>query len=321
MAEKKRLLIIDSNSLIHRAYHALPPLTTKKGELVNAVYGFLLVLFKTLKDFRPDYIAATFDLREPTFRHKQFKEYKAKRPPTPEELCKQIPRVKEILKNFNIPIFEKKGFEADDLIGTIAKKAETLPNPAPLQRGGTGGQVEIIILSGDLDALQLIDKITKVYALKKGLKDTILYDENKVQERYGLLPSQLIDFKALRGDPSDNIPGVLGIGEKTAIQLIKQFRSLENLYQEIEKKTEKVKALKPGVKKKLIKSKEQAFCSQALVQIRRDVPIDFDLKKCEWGTYAEEKIIQMFQDLGFFSLIKRVREIKQRNTKATLMLF
>jgi DNA polymerase-1 len=163
--EKKRLIIIDSNSLIHRAYHALPSLTTKKGELVNAVYGFLLVFLKVIKEFQPNYIAATFDSAAPTFRHKRFKEYKAKRPPAPEELYQQIPKVKEILTAFRVPIFEKEGFEADDIIGTIAKKApkkQVIP------------EIETIILSGDLDTLQLVNPKTKVYSLRKGVKDTIL---------------------------------------------------------------------------------------------------------------------------------------------------
>ena len=165
MEPKKRLIIIDSNSIIHRAYHALPPLTTKKGELVNAVYGFLLVFFKAIKDFQPDFIAATFDFPGPTFRHKKYKEYKAKRPPAPEELYQQIPKVKEVLKSFNVPIFEKEGFEADDLIGTISKlapKKQVLPD------------IETIILSGDLDTLQLINPKTKVYSLRRGVKDIIL---------------------------------------------------------------------------------------------------------------------------------------------------
>ena len=242
--EKKKLIIIDSNSIIHRAYHALPPLTTKKEELVNAVYGFLLVFFKAIREFQPDFIAATFDFPAPTFRHKKYKEYKAKRPPAPEELYQQIPKVKEVLEAFNVPIFEKEGFEADDIIGTIAHlapKRQIIP------------EVETIILSGDLDVLQLINPKTKIYSLRKGVKDIVLYDENLVKEKFqGLTPQQLLDFKALKGDPSDNIPGVTGIGEKTAIELIKEFGSLENLYQNLEK-------LKPKLKESLLLQKEQAF--------------------------------------------------------------
>jgi len=218
---KKRLIIIDGNAVIHRAFHALPPLTTKKGELVNAVYGFLLVFFKAIKEFQPDFVVATFDFPAPTFRHQKYKLYKATREKAPKELYQQIPKIKEVLEGFNVQIFEKQGFEADDLIGTISQKApkkQILP------------EIETIILTGDLDALQLVDKNTKVYILRKGVKDIVLYDREKVKEKYGgLEPEQLIDFKALRGDPSDNIPGVFGIGEKTAIALIKEFGTLENL--------------------------------------------------------------------------------------------
>lgn len=296
--EKKRLIIIDSNSVIHRAFHALPPLTTKKGELVNAVYGFLLVFLKAIREFQPDFIAATFDFPAPTFRHQKFKEYKAKRPPAPEELYQQIPRVKEVLKTFNVPVFEKEGFEADDIIGTIAKlapKKQVLP------------KIETIILSGDLDSLQLVDPKTKVYALRKGVKDTILYDEVLVKEKYqGLSPQQLVDFKALRGDPSDNIPGVRGIGEKTAIQLIRDFNSLENLYREIEEKTEKSKEIKLAVREKLINGKEQAFLSKTLAQLDQNAPIDFNLEKCQWGKYDKEKVIEIFKNFDFKSLMERL---------------
>jgi len=301
MSKKKRLIIIDSNSLIHRAYHALPPLTTKKGELINAIYGFLLVFFKAIKDFQPDYIAAAFDFPAPTFRHKKFKEYKAKRPPAPKELYDQIPKVKEILKAFGVSIFEKEGFEADDIIGTISRlapKKQVLP------------EIETIILSGDLDTLQLVNPRTKVYSLRRGVKDIILYDQSLVKEKYqGLKPSQLLDFKALKGDPSDNIPGVTGIGEKTAKGLISKFDNLENLYKELEKNSEKAKKLNPKLKEKLLQYKEQAFLSKDLVHIKKDVPIDFDLKKCQWKKYNKEKAAQILKNLEFYSLIKRLENL------------
>jgi len=302
MTNKKNLIIIDSNSIIHRAYHALPPLTTKKGELVNAVYGFLLVFFKAIRDFQPDFIAATFDFPGPTFRHKKFKEYKAKRPPAPEELYQQIPKVKEILKALEVSIFEKEGFEADDIIGTISRLA---PKKQVLPEIGT------IILSGDLDTLQLVNPRTKVYSLRRGVKDVVLYDEKQVQEKFqGLVPEQLLDFKALRGDPSDNIPGVTSIGEKTAIKLLLEFGSLENLYKEIEIKSERAKKLKPKLKETLLKYKEQAFLSKSLAQIKKDVPIDFNLKECQWKEYNKEKTIQIFKNLEFHSLIKRLPTAK-----------
>jgi len=296
--EKKQLIIIDGNALIHRAYHALPPLTTKKGELVNAIYGFLLVFLKTIREFQPDYIAATFDLPTPTFRHEKFAAYKATRPKAPNELYNQIPKIKEILNSFNVPIFEKEGFEADDIIGAISQlalKEEIFP------------KIEIVILSGDLDTLQLVNSQTKVYTFKKGIKDTVLYDEELVKERYqGLKPEQLIDFKALKGDPSDNISGVPGVGEKTAIQLIKEFGSLESLYKEIEEETEKAKKIKIKLREVLKDYRDQAFLSKMLAKIRSDVPINFNLEKCRWGRYDKEKVIQDLKNLEFFSLVSRL---------------
>ena len=296
--EKKRLIIIDSNSIIHRAFHALPLLTTKKGEKVSAIYGFLLVFLKAVREFQPDYIAAAFDLPGPTFRHKQFREYKAKRPLTPEELCQQIPKVKEVLRAFNVPIFEREGFEADDIIGTIVEKSES--------------KTENIILSGDLDSLQLVSPKTKVYSLRKGVKDTVLYDEKSVKEKYqGLEPWQLIDFKALRGDPSDNVPGVPGIGEKTALKLIREFGSLENLYEVIQG----AKSFRGGkfqipeqLKIKLLDNKEKAFLSKSLVRLVKNIPINFNLKKCQWQKYDKRKVIEILKNFEFYSLIKRLSE-------------
>lgn len=291
MADKKRLIVIDSNSIIHRAYHALPPLTTKKGEVVGAVYGFLLVFLKAIKEFQPDFVIACFDVPGPTFRHKKYKEYKAKRPPTPPELYQQIPKVKEVLKGFNVQIFEKEGFEADDIIGTIshlAPQKQVLP------------EIETIILSGDSDNFQLINDKTKVYALRKGVKDTVLYDRELIKEKYqGLTPEQLLDFRALKGDPTDNIPGVPGIGEKTAIELIKKFGTLKNLYQNISE-------LKPKLKEILIQNKEQAFFSRDLSEIHKSVPIDFNLKECQWSNYNKEKATQALENLNFYSLIPRL---------------
>ena len=297
-APKKRLIIIDSNSIVHRAFHALPPLSTKSGEVVGAVYGFLLVFLKALRELQPDYIVATFDLPGPTFRHEKFKEYKATRPPTAQGICEQLPKVKEILKAFNISIFEKQGFEADDIIATIANLVS-----------GQNGKMELetIILSGDSDTFQLVDKNTKVYFLRKGVKDTVLYDENRILEKYeGLSPEKLADFKGLKGDPSDNIPGVKGIGEKTAIGLILKFGSLEGLYREIEGNSEKVKEIPARIKEILIKGKEQAFLSKDLSQAERNAPIDFDLKECLWQNLDKEKAKEIFEKLEFKSLINRL---------------
>ncbi len=295
--EKKRLVIIDSNSIIHRAYHALPLLTTKKGETINALYGFLLVFLKAVKDFEPDYLAAAFDFPAPTFRHKKFKAYKAKRPPTPKDLSLQIPRIKQVLEAFEVAIFEKKGFEADDIIGTIANLSG----------------VEKIILSGDSDILQLINSETKVYFLRRGVKDIALCDESQVREKFqGLMPKQIIDFKALKGDVSDNIPGVAGIGEKTSLNLILEFGNLDKLYQELKKDSQKSKKIKPKIKKLLLRDKKQAFFSKDLVTIKQDIVLDFILEKCCWGNYDKEKVFSFFKQFEFYSLIKKIDEIEKK---------
>ncbi len=301
-SKKEVLVIIDSNSIIHRAYHALPPLTTKNGELVNAVYGFLLVFLKAVKDFHPELIAAAFDLPLPTFRHKKYDGYKAKRPPTPEDLRSQISAVKEFLNVFSVPIFEKEGYEADDIVGTIAQKSAS-----------SRKALEIIILSGDLDSLQLVGPRTKVYSLKKGIKDVILYDEEQVKERFqGLSPEQILDFKSLRGDPSDNIPGVKGIGEKTAIGLLLKFASLENIY----KKIEKVPGdFKKNTRELLIKYKDQAFLSEFLVRLEKNAPIDFNLENCMWLDFDEKEASRLLEKFEFYSLIKRLPELKKREEK------
>jgi len=301
---EKRIVIIDANSIIHRAFHALPVLTTKKGEITNAVYGFLLVFFKAIKDFHPEYLAACFDLAAPTFRHKKYKAYKAKRPKAPDELYQQIPIIKEVLKSFNVPVFEKQGFEADDIIGTIADlslKKQVIP------------PIENIIVSGDLDALQLINNQTKLFALRKGVKDVVLYDKDLVKEKFqGLLPEQILDYKALRGDASDNIPGVTGIGEKTAIELLLKFGTLDNLYRELEENSEKAKTVKPRLKEMLLKYKEQAFLSRDLAQIDRNVPINFNLKECSWENYDKERASSILKELEFYSLIEKLPNFEKR---------
>ncbi|MBI2642329.1 MAG: hypothetical protein HYW97_00560, partial [Candidatus Wildermuthbacteria bacterium] len=299
MAEpKKRLLLIDANSLIHRAFHALPELSNSKGELVNAVYGFLLVLFKALKELQPDYAAACFDAPGPTLREKKYAQYKAKRVKASQELYDQIPKVKEFLTTFHIPSFEKEGFEADDFLGTMAKKVSQKQAHPPL---------ETIILTGDMDMLQLVQERVKVYSLRKGLQDTVLYNEAKVKERFsGLTPSQVIDYKALRGDPSDNIPGVSGVGEKTATELLNTFQSLENLYKELEANTKKADALKPKLKEILRQSKDQAFLCKELVTIDQHAPVIFKLQDLAWQTFQREEVVELLNSYGFRSLVPRL---------------
>lgn len=300
MAEKKKvLLIIDANSLIHRAYHALPPMSTAKGEMVNAVYGFFSVFLKVAKEFQPDYVAAAFDSRGPTERHKKFKEYKAKRVKAPDELYAQIPLVKGALEKIGVKTFAQEGHEADDFLGTVAKVAK---------QKQTHLSIEVIIVSGDQDAFQLIDEHTKVYTMRKSLQDTVLYDKEALAKRFeGLTPKQMIDFKALRGDPSDNIPGVHGIGEKTALQLLKEFGSLENIYSQLEAGEAEGK-IKPNAQKLLLEHKTDAFLGKELVAINADIPIELNIENLGWRGLGTNEVRITLEGFGFSSLLKRLDE-------------
>lgn len=284
----KKLVLIDGNAIIHRSYHALPPLTTKKGELVNAVYGFSSTLLSVIDKFKPDYVIATFDLAGPTFRHKEFAEYKANRVKADQELYDQIPRVKEVVRAMNIPILEKEGYEADDVIGTVIRNNEEKEE-----------NVENIIVTGDLDTLQLISPKTKVYTMRRGLTDAVLYDEEKVYERYNLPPGRLVDFRGLRGDASDNIPGVKGIGEKTATELLRKYQTLEGVYANISE-------IKGAVKEKLERDKVQAIQSKKLSELEKNVPIKIDLDEARTQEFDHSKLINLFKELNFFSLIRRI---------------
>jgi len=286
--EEKKLVILDANSILYRAFYALPKLTTRKKERTEAIYGFSLVLFKIIKEIKPRFLCACFDFPAKTFRHKEFKDYKITRPPTPEELKGQIKKTKEFLKAFKIPYFEKEGYEADDIIATIANKTKGVPK---------------IIVSGDQDLFQIVNQETKIYFLQRGIKSTLFIDEKKVAEKFGgLLPKQIPDFKALCGDPSDNIPGAKGIGEKTAIDLIKKFESLEGIYQNLEK-------IQPKLREVLIKEKETIFFSRMLAKTREDVDINFSLESCQFGKYQKEEVKKFFETLEFKSLIKKLEEI------------
>jgi DNA polymerase I len=292
--EKKRLIIVDSNALLHRAFHALPPLMTKSGQETGAVYGYLLTLFKAIKDLRADYVVATFDTKAKTFRHEKFQDYKAQRPITPSGIVSQIPVAKEVLEALNVPVFFKEGFEADDLIATIC---EFCKNEKDL---------EIYILTGDMDNLQLVNEVVKVYTLGKGIKDTVIYDINKVKERFGVEPLQMNDFKALTGDASDNIPGVAGIGKKTAAEIIQKYGSIKNLYEELATDTA---VLKPKVKEALKQNKESALMSLELVEMKKDVDINFKLKDCKFGNFDYKKVEEIFIKLEFNSLILKIQSV------------
>ena len=306
MTNKKRLILIDGNALMHRAYHAIPPLTTRNGEMINAVYGFTSVLLGVIKELKPDCIICTFDVEGRTFRDEIYAEYKAGRKKPEQDFYDQIPRIKEVVKVLNIPIMEKKGFEADDVIGSLARQL------------GKSGKIETIIVTGDLDTLQLVDENTKVFTLRKGIKDTIIYDEKGVFEKYGFGPNQVVDYKGLRGDPSDNIPGVAGIGEKGATKLLQNFGTIEKLYKAIEDdQTENL--IKPRIKEKLIAEKEKALMSKKLATIDCEMNIEFDLKECLWGDYNKTELNKLFQEFEFYSLMDRVEDANNNQEKRDIV--
>ncbi len=299
-SSKKRLVLLDAHAILHRAYHALPDFTSETGEPTGALYGFVTMTLKMAKDLSPDYVFACFDLPEPTHRHEAFTAYKATRSAPDDALISQLNRSRDLCRALSIPTFEKPGFEADDLIGTICAKYKK------------NNDVEIIIVSGDMDTLQLVeDPRVKVYTLKKGIKETILYDEEKVRERYGFGPALVPDFKGLSGDLSDNIPGVPGIGEKTATALIGAFGSLEDIYRILEEVPDrfKEKGIKPRTLTLLTEHKDEAFFSKELASIRLDAPIDAPLLETSWCDSIErEKAEKLFRELGFRSLIGRLAE-------------
>lgn len=298
----KTFIIIDSHAVIHRAYHALPPLTTHLGEPINAVYGFTTMLLKILRELKPDYIAAAFDLAGPTFRHLAYERYKATRPETPQDLTTQFEKVREVLRAFRIPVFEKDGYEADDIIGTIAQKLRSEK------------KIRLVIVTGDMDALQLVSKNVVVYAMKKGITDMVFYDEHAVRERYGFGPELLIDYKGLRGDPSDNIVGVKGIGEKIASELIKALGTIEKIYSALKRGTKKIS---PSVGRRLLEGEEDAKISKELSRIHQDVPIAFDPSDARAQFFSPESVSDIqaiFAAFNFSSLLKRFEEIAPRGS-------
>ncbi len=278
-------MIIDGNSIINRAFYATPPLTNSKGVHTNGVYGFLNIYFKFLAEENPEGAAVAFDLRAPTFRHKMFDGYKASRKGMPDELASQMPILKDVLQKMNITCLSLEGYEADDIIGTVSKMCEE-------------EKKKCTIITGDRDSFQLInDYVTvKLPSTKKGHTETTVYDKEKILECYNLSPLELIDVKALMGDSSDNIPGVAGVGEKTAVKLINQYHSLEALYEDIDN-------IKGSLKDKLIKDKDTAFLSRKLGTIDKNVPIDISLSQLDFKEYNKEELFEVFSYLEFKNLI------------------
>lgn len=289
--KQEELLIIDGNALLHRAWHALPPLSTKDGTIVNAVYGFLSLLFNVLKSRTPAALAVTFDKAGKTFRHEAYEAYKATRVKQPDELYAQIPILKDVLKTLGLPVYEASGFEADDVIASIAELAAKRKN------------TRVTILTGDMDTMQLVTDRVHVLTPKKGISDTMEYGPEEVRARYGLDPDQMVDYKALRGDPSDNIPGVKGIGEKTATELLSAHGTLEKLFAALKK--EKVVA-KPGILEKLATGVEAAAESKKLVILVRDLDTGFVWEDARLKQSPRENAVAALGALGFRSLIGRL---------------
>ena len=285
--KRKTLVLIDGHAIIHRAFHALPEgLATSKGEAVNATFGFTSILIKALTEIKPDYIAVAFDRPTPTFRHEQFVEYKAHRPALPDIMRPQFGRIREVVEAFGIPIYEKDGFEADDVLGTLAVQAT--------QQG-----VDTIIFTGDMDTLQLVNEHVRVLVAKRGISEVTEYDETAARSRYGLSPAKLPDFKGLVGDKSDNIPGVHGIGEKTAAKLLADYGDLEGVLAHLDELTPKEQRL-------LRENSEQARQSKYLSTIVLDAPVQLDLEACRVGQFKRDRVVALFRELEFRTLVDKI---------------
>jgi len=299
VSKKKRIVLLDTHAIIHRAYHALPEFTGPTGAPTGALYGLVAMLLKIITDLKPDYIAACYDLPKPTIRHEAYEGYKATRVKTDDALALQLKESRKIFEAFSIPMYEREGFEADDLLGTIAHELKAEKD------------VDVIIASGDMDTLQLVDdERVRVYTLKKGINDTILYDEKAVVARFGFIPALIPDWKGLRGDPSDNIKGVKGIGEKTATELIKTFGAIEKIYAALAKG--EATFIKKGVKARTItllkEHEEDARFSKSLATIRLDAPIAFTLPENVWReTIDIQKMFAMCEEFGFRTLKERIK--------------
>src|SRR3989344_4564586 len=303
MSAKKRLVILDTHAILHRAYHALPDFSSSKGEPTGALYGLISILVRIMQDLGPDYVAAAFDLPGGTFRHAAYEDYKGTRMKAEDDLIAQIKRSRDVLKAFGLPLYDAKGFEADDVIGTIVEQTKKDKN------------LEVIIASGDMDTLQLVQgERVKVFTMRKGLTDIVIYDEERVRERYGFGPEAVPDLKGIMGDASDNIKGVPGVGEGSALKLIQTYGSLEGVYKAIKKDGVEKVAKKAGIQTRYAQlvadNKENAVFSKMLAQIRRDAPIEFELPKKTWKESADTaKALEMLNEFEFRSLIPRVRQM------------
>ena len=281
-------MLLDGYGLVYRGYFALPPLTTSKGELVNGVFGFASIVLRGIADLQPDYLAVSFDLPGPTFRHEQYADYKATRVKMPDDLRDQFPKVREVVKALRIPVYEMAGYEADDVIGTITQQLDPKDD------------LETTIVTVDLDMLQLVTPRVRLMTTRSGVENTVMYDVARIDERFGLRPDQMIDYKALKGDPTDNIPGVPGVGEKTAAKLIREFGDLESLFTRIDDVTPE------KLREKLRDHRDQVFMGRDLSTIVRDLPIEIDLEAARLGDYDRDTVVRLFREYEFRTLIERL---------------
>ena len=309
VSKKSTLLLIDGNNLFHRAYHAIPHLTNKEGESTNAVFGFSNMLIKAVNEVRPRFVACAFDTQAPTFRHIEFEKYKAQRPPPPADLYPQLPKLKKSLEAFGIPYFEKEGYEADDIIATITSRVvHSSQSTVDRNKKRTVNREpitvnQVVILSGDRDVLQLVNSNIKIQMPGWNLKETTLFGAKEVKAKYGLEPNQMIDYKSLIGDPSDNVPGITGIGPKTASMLLQKYQTLENLFKHIKDTSE-------SVQPKLEAGKDIALAAKNLVELDRNVDIEFTINNLrfnpDWG-----KVKKIYEDLGFKSIVAKLPKVSQ----------
>jgi DNA polymerase-1 len=292
-----KLVIFDGHAILHRAFHALPPLTTRAGEPINAVYGLVSMLLRVIQDLNPTHIVFCMDEKAPTFRHDLFTDYQSQRPQTAQELVSQIEKSRDVMRAFNIPVFSKPGFEADDVIATIVKEAKV---------------EEVVIVTGDRDILQLVNTKIKIYMPILGLSNSKLFGVEETVHRLGVLPELIPDYKALVGDPSDNYPGVPGIGPKTAISLINKYKSFEEIYKNLAD-------IPPATREKLTKGRESALMSHKLATIVDDVPVKFDLAEASKWDVDSPKVLDLFSEYGFKTLSERVKKVGQEQDNAKQM--
>ena len=302
---KQRFVVIDWHHLIHRAFYAIKnPLKTSSGEQTNAIYGFASMLLNIIEVEKPDFIAMTFDEKAPTFRHEMYKEYKATRKKAPDELYAQIPRIRELVESFKMPIYSKEGYEADDMMGTLAKEAAEMG-------------LEVYIVTGDMDAMQLITPNVRVAFPHKGYREPIIYDRQKVKDKYGIEPEQIVDYKALMGDSSDNIKGVEGIGPKGACRLLNEYHTLDGIYEHIDEIT-------GGIHDKLVAGKKDAYFSQKMARIVTDVPNGFKLEDTDRMTLDYLGLDRFLESLEMKSLrgrLKRITPAEKLQPKEQMSLF